>query len=150
MRYTIPAPAVCFLICCAALAVCLSLSLPATWAAETDTLPANLSAYRNKSRVLLLFAPSAGDSRYKKQNELFAGKEDGLTERDLIRLNVFEGQGTALRKQYGVKKGEFRVILVGKDGHTAHSTNHPMTASDLFQRIDRMPMRRDEMRRRGR
>lgn len=112
--------------------------------------PRSLSSYRDKNRVLLVFAPTAQDSRYKKQTELFAGKENGLKERDLVRLNVFEKPSSPLRKQYGVGVGDFRVVLVGKDGHTAYSTSRPVVTSDLFRRIDRMPMRRDEMRRRNR
>jgi hypothetical protein len=112
--------------------------------------PQSLSAYRDKNRVLLVFAPSAADSRYKKQSALFSGKESGLKERDLVRINVFEKPASSLRQRYGVGTGDFRVILVGKDGHTAYSTGRPVVTSDLFRRIDRMPMRRDEMRRRGR
>jgi hypothetical protein len=112
--------------------------------------PTNLSAYRDKNRVLVVFAPSVTDSRYKKQEALFRGNASGLKERDLVRFNVLGNPTTPLRKRYGVKSGEFRVILVGKDGHTAYSTGRPVVPSDLFRRIDRMPMRRDEIRQRGR
>jgi hypothetical protein len=37
--------------------------------------------------------------------------------------------------------------LVGKDGHTAVSSDKPLSADDLFARLDAMPMRQDEMRR---
>ncbi len=115
-----------------------------------DTAPQSLNAYRDKNRVLLVFAPSASDARYRKQSELLSGNDSGLKERDLLRFNLFESNGSALRKQYGVRPGQFRVLLIGKDGNTAYSTARPVVPSDLFRRIDRMPMRRDEMRRRGR
>jgi hypothetical protein len=41
----------------------------------------------------------------------------------------------------------FEVFLVGKDGHTAVSSDKPRCAEDLFARVDAMPMRQDEMRR---
>jgi hypothetical protein len=117
--------------------------------AADATPPRTLSDYRDKNRVLLIFAPSMADTRYRKQNDLIKGKEEGLKERDLVRINIFEKPGSPLRKRYGVKNGGFQVVLVGKDGHTAYRTEQPVPPSDLFQRIDRMPMRREEMRRRG-
>ena len=41
----------------------------------------------------------------------------------------------------------FEVFLVGKDGHTAVSSDKPRSAEDLFARVDAMPMWQDEMRR---
>jgi hypothetical protein len=111
--------------------------------------PRTLSDYRDKNRVLLIFAPSTVDARYKKQSDLIKGQEAGLKERDMVRINIFEKPGSPLRKRYGVKNGDFQVILVGKDGHTAYRTDQPVAPSNIFQRIDRMPMRREEMRQRG-
>jgi hypothetical protein len=37
--------------------------------------------------------------------------------------------------------------LVGKDDHTAVSSDKPLSADDLFARLDAMPVRQDEMRR---
>lgn len=130
--------------------------------AHADTPGADLTRYRDKNRLLLLFAPSATDSRYLQQAQRFAGKEqeEGLKERDLLRFNVFE-RGTsrrggidlsvreadALRQRFDIHKGQFKVVLVGKDGNTAYSASAPISASQLFGLIDAMPMRRDEMRR---
>ena len=115
-----------------------------------DTAPQSLSGYRDKNRVLLVFAPSASDARYRKQIELLRGNDSGLKERDLLRFNLFESGGTALQRHYGIRPGQFRVLLIGKDGNTAYTAVRPVVPSDLFRRIDRMPMRRNEMRRRGR
>jgi hypothetical protein len=128
----------------ASLTICLSAQ------AADAAPPQTLGAYRNKNRVLLIFAPSAADARFMKQNDLLKGKQDGLKDRDLVRIHIFEKPGSRLREIYGVKSGDFQTVLVGKDGHTAYRTEKPVTTSDLFQRIDRMPMRRDEMRQRGR
>ncbi|MBC8103964.1 MAG: DUF4174 domain-containing protein [Cytophagales bacterium] len=119
--------------------------------AEADTPPASLSRYRNRNRVLLIFAPSKEDPRYKKQDRLMSGEATGLKDRDLIRFDVLEQKGIVpLRERYGIRPGQFRVLLIGKDGSIAFSALRPVVASDLFGRIDRMPMRRDEIRRRGR
>jgi Domain of unknown function (DUF4174) len=39
----------------------------------------------------------------------------------------------------------FQVFFVGKDGHTALSSDQPLSAEYLFAKVDAMPMRRDEM-----
>ncbi len=129
--------------------------------AHADTPGADLGRYRDKNRLLLFFAPSPTDSRYIQQAQRFLGKAkaDGLKERDLLRFNIFE-RGTsrrdgidlsvreadALRQRFDIHKGQFKVVLVGKDGQTAYSASAPISASQLFGLIDAMPMRRDEMR----
>jgi len=111
----------------------------------------DLSRYRDKNRLLLVFAPSASDPRRARQDALLAGSRAKFADRDLLRFDIFErGAGAAaLRARYHVRPGSFRVLLVGKDGHVAFSQPMPVAFGDLTGRIDRMPMRRDEMRRRG-
>lgn len=118
--------------------------------------------FRDKNRLLLVFAPSASDPRWARQDALLAGSRAQFTDRDLLRFDLFEyGQSRGgrmslgrreaanLRARYRVRPGSFRVLLLGKDGHVAFGTPTPVALSGLTGRIDRMPMRRDEMRRRG-
>lgn len=111
----------------------------------------DLARCQDKNRLLLVFAPSASDPRWAHQNVLLAGSKVQFADRELLRFNVFErGVGAAgLRARYHVHPGSFRVLLIGKDGHVASSESAPVVLSSLMDRIDRMPMRRDEMRRRG-
>ena len=122
----------------------------------------SLKRYRDSNRLALVFAPDSENALYRKQAALWNGKRAGLNERDIVRFNVFErGGGTvggaalaaadarALCKQFGMRRGAFRVILVGKDGHTALSTGSPVSAARLFRLIDAMPMRREEIKRKG-
>ena len=123
----------------------------------------SLSNYRDKNRLALVFAPSKSDNRFVKQKALWETKNEGFSDRDLVRFTILtkgkstagstalsSGDAAALRRRFGIKANEFRVLLIGKDGHTAYSTEYPASASDLFRRIDKMPMRRDEIKRRGR
>ena len=55
----------------------------------------------------------------------------------------------AFRRYYRVGTTEFRAILVGKDGGSKLRQSTPVDSVRLFRLIDSMPMRRDEMRRRG-
>ncbi len=110
----------------------------------------DLSHYRGKNRLLLIFAPSKTDPRWQKQNVLLQNSGAAFRDRDLVRLDYLErseNPGTALRSRYGVKPGQFRVLLIGKDGHVASGGPTPIALSELTEQIDRMPMRREEMRR---
>lgn len=122
----------------------------------------DLSRYHDKNRLLLVFAPSAADSRWARQDALLRGSRASFLDRGLLRFDLFErgrsrragmplgrDEAVALRARYRVKKGSFRALLVGKDGHVAFGGPMPAALSVLTGRIDRMPMRRDEMRRRG-
>jgi len=111
----------------------------------------DLSRYRGRNRVLLVFAPSAADARLRRQNALLAGGGARMADRDLVRVNVLGGdRGRAgLYARYGVRPDQFRALLIGKDGHVVFGSSSPPALADITARIDRMPMRRDEIRRRG-
>lgn len=122
------------------------------FAMPTSTLAQNdLSQYRNRNRLLLVFAPSKADPRWQKQNALLAESAADFKERDLLRFDYLEhggNTGAALRTRYGVKPGQFRVLLIGKDGHVASGGPIPVSLTALTEQIDRMPMRREEVKRR--
>lgn len=113
----------------------------------------NLPRYQGKNRLLLVFVPSKSDPRRQKQNALLHNSAEAFRNRDLVRLDYLEtsgANGAAVRAHHGIKPGQFRVLLIGKDGHMASGSPIPIAVSELTSQIDRMPMRRDEMRRRGR
>lgn len=108
---------------------------------------------QSRSRLLLIFAPAQSDPHWQKQNALLRGSAAAFRDRDLLRRDYLEqgsNTGRALRSCYGIKPGGFRVLLIGKDGHVASGGQVPLSLGALTAQIDRMPMRRDEMRRRER
>lgn len=110
-----------------------------------------LDEFRWRSRLLVVVAPEPGDPRLARQKRLFEAAGRGVRDRDLVWI---EGVGRApraeeLRRRFGVPAGEFRALLVGKDGGAKLSSAEPIAVERLFGEIDAMPMRRDEMRRRG-
>lgn len=121
-----------------------------------------MSAYKWKNRPLLVFAPAAGGASMQRQLSIVRANFGGFRRRDMVvvvvrgnRVSMALGRGQrlnakALRQRYGVSASAFRAILVGKDGGAKISSGTPLNAGRLFQTIDAMPMRRDEMRRRGR
>lgn len=118
----------------------------------------NLARYRNRSRVLILFGPNRHDPRYQKQLREIAGQVEGLHDRQVEELHVLAsgpggtvkpGDGSLLRTLFHVRRGSFRVVLVGKDGEVAIDEREPVAAGQIFELIDATPMRRQELRRRG-
>ncbi len=117
--------------------------------AALTLLPAAAQA---RPRRLLVFAPSRSDARFQKQNALLAQSSAAFKDRDLLRTDIIgvEHGAARLRARYRVRGGSFRVLLIGRDGHTAYGGPSPVTLKSITSRIDAMPMRRDEMQRWGR
>ena len=111
--------------------------------------PSGIASFRGHSRVLVVIAPDVDDSRLDAQRRAVATEQDGARERDLVLVESCGDQPGAadLRQRFGVPRGAFRSILVGKDGGAKLSSAEPIPVEALFDEIDRMPMRRDEMRR---
>lgn len=121
-----------------------------------------MSAYRWKKRPLVVFAPSAGNPALARQRAIVNASAGGFRSRDMVVVYVIGGRvsaafgggpglsAAALRQRYGVNAGQFRVVLVGKDGGSKLRSAQPISARRLFGVIDAMPMRQQEMRRRER
>jgi hypothetical protein len=122
-----------------------------------------LEVHKGTYRLLLLFAPSAEDARYLEQVRSLQGCRDALEERDVRVFHLLErGQGAGngaevgpetaqrLRTTFSVAGGDFVVVLIGKDGTEKARYQKPVDPPDLFATIDRMPMRQQEVRERGR
>ncbi|MEH2000950.1 MAG: DUF4174 domain-containing protein [Nostoc sp.] len=118
----------------------------------------NLSSQKWQNRVLLIFAPSVDNQSYQQQMQLLQQKS-GFQDRDLVLIQVLatnksyangqlidESSAVKLRNRFGVNKENFRVILVGKDGGVKRSDTTPVQATAIFEQIDAMPMRQQEMR----
>ena len=79
----------------------------------------DLDAYQWKNSLILVFAPSSDSDVHKRQMQEFEGEEDGILDRDLIILELFEdGESRAgdmplsvsvaprMRRQFDVEAGE--------------------------------------------
>jgi len=110
-----------------------------------------------EKRVLLVFAPNNEDTEFRQQDAVLKAIGDGLIERDMSVIRAFSSnrlsvdgkayeQSTAgFYRQFAVQPGEFRVILVGKDGTVKLNRRSAVSDQELFSLIDSMPMRRQEM-----
>ena len=117
-----------------------------------------MSGYKGKYRPVVVFAPEAGDQRLARQREIVEALKPAFIDRQVVLVLVGGDRVTvelgpppamgaeALRARYGIAPGEFKVLLVGKDGGVKLASDKPMAAQALFRAIDAMPMRVDEMR----
>ena len=121
--------------------------------------PFSMDAFRWQRRPLLLFAGDEGDAHLQRQ---LAAVE--ATREPLRRARHGAGRrpdpGTLPRRgsdaerrgcrpppgSYGVEEGSFALRLVGKDGGVKRSDDEFVPVDALYDQIDSMPMRQQEMR----
>jgi hypothetical protein len=118
----------------------------------------DLKQFQWKHRLLLIFAMDENDPPFKKlQDEIIAQKAE-VEDRDLlvfeiVRRGLSRMNTTSLdpvtvdsiRKYYSVPQSTFKVILVGKDGGVKLTQYGMANLEEIFERIDAMPMRKNEM-----
>ena len=125
----------------------------------TPIQAADLGAYQWENRLLLIFAPSPADQRLAVLEKDLIDRSAGVQDRDLLVFRIFEsgpsyvdrrkltpGEAESLRRRFKVPCGDIRQILIGKDGGVKLTGDEKTTLQSLFDLIDTMPMRRQEMR----
>jgi hypothetical protein len=127
-------------------------------AAGSDTAIA-MTDYKWKYRPLVIFASDAGAPQLVAQRRIVAANRSALAERDIVVVWVVGNAVSAefgptprenaasLLARFGAEKGDFRAVLIGKDGGAKLTSASPITADRLYATVDAMPMRRNEMRR---
>ncbi|MFO7738870.1 MAG: DUF4174 domain-containing protein [Desulfatiglandaceae bacterium] len=126
---------------------------------NSDATSLNLSQFQWKNRLLLLFAPSPTHPSFDQLHKSLQVRNAGVKDRDLVVFEIFESDRStmnndsldpqtarSLREEFSVSQGEFRVILIGKDGGIKLKRQSQTRLEDIFSLIDAMPMRREEMR----
>lgn len=110
-----------------------------------------VAAQRWRSRVLVVSAPDPVDGRLLAQRAALGPVRGGLAERDLVVMEAIGNgaEAAALRRRLGLPDDAFRAVLIGKDGGAKLVSGEPIPPQTLFQTIDAMPMRRDEMKARS-
>ncbi len=131
--------------------------------------PTTLAAMRDCDRPLLIFAPDATDARLTAQLAELRLHAANLRERDVRASVILPGPASvsveALRgvptatltaaesarvvEDFKVEAAAFYVVLVGKDGGEKLRSETVLPIGKLDSTIDGMPMRQDEMKRKG-
>jgi hypothetical protein len=121
-----------------------------------------LGAHRWVHRLVLVFTPSRSNEASRTFEAALADAAAGIQDRDLV-VGWFTSDGgdrlgnddlapetvRQWRSRLGIDAEAFVVLLIGKDGGIKARYTEPPALSELFMLIDRMPMRRAELRARG-
>ena len=122
------------------------------------TMDVDITHLQWKKRLLLVFAADNAQSNFQSLANEISSRQADVDDRDLVVLEILESgtsrmnrsriepqKGASIRKQLGIAPDEFTVILVGKDGGIKLKRNDQVRLEEIFQLIDSMPMRQDEM-----
>jgi len=122
-----------------------------------------LEAYQWENRLLLIFSPTASHPDFIDIERELAASSCQVGDRDLVvgtlinkTAGYLDGKSLSkaarrsLREIFGIRSSEFRLLLIGKDGGEKFNSGAAVPLSKIFDRIDGMSMRRQEIRTRGR
>ena len=126
---------------------------------DRDVQSMDLGQYKWKNRLLFIFAPDDGHSLLRNLESDIAAQPGEVSERDLIVFKIIKNgpslmaetrldpqRAANIRAKFKASDQRFTCILVGKDGGVKLRTNDQIRLQDIFERIDAMPMRQQEMR----
>lgn len=119
----------------------------------------SLTQFQWENRLLIIFAKNRDHETYKSQMKSFSAVEEQLKERDVVIISIFaEGCSTIngnkitgssaskIAERFEGSTQTNSIFLIGKDGGVKLRKPGFLEPEDLFQVIDRMPMRQREMR----
>jgi hypothetical protein len=129
----------------------------------SPALGADLTSYRWKKRLMLVFSADTSEAEYVAFNQSLKQRLSEVQDRELIILRIFEKapsrimeqplqpeEAEKLRRRFSIKSGQLTVILIGKDGGVKMVKERRADIQEIFDLIDSMPMRQREMRKSGR
>jgi hypothetical protein len=132
------------------MAIALILAAPAVAAedpgfAPLDAANVTLSDFLWQRRPVVVFADSPADPAFAEQMALLESRWPELAERDVIVITDTEPQAEGDIRQKLRPRG-FALVLIGKDGNVELRKPSPWDVRELTRAIDKMPMRREEIR----
>jgi len=117
----------------------------AATAAPLSAVETNLNDFLWLKRPIVVFADTEADPRFQRQMELLEKRADALEARDVVVLVDTDPDALGpLRKQ--LRPRGFMLVLMGKDGGVKLRKPFPWDVRELSRAIDKMPMRRQELR----
>lgn len=116
--------------------------LPLTVVRAEET---EISDFKWKNRLVVVFADSPDDPAFIEQIELLASRVEDLTTRDVV---VIIDTNPEARSDIRLKMRPrgFMLTIVGKDGEVALRKPFPWSVREITRSIDKMPMRQREIR----
>ena len=102
-----------------------------------------LSRYLWKNRIILTFADDEDHPDLIKLKVEMKENNCEILNRDLLHFH-FSNEGKT-GNHTTTNDQSFRILLIGKDGGIKYESNRSVSLIQLFELIDSMPMRQDEM-----
>lgn len=116
-----------------------------------------------KKRLLLIFSTERADPLFNSIVNEISSRRGDVEDRDLVIFEILESgaskmnsselelqKAASFREPLKIPKNTFTVILLGKDGGIKLKRNENVRLEEIFQLVDSMPMRQDEMRQKDR
>jgi hypothetical protein len=132
-----------------------------TW--DTEATAMDLDQFKWKNRLLFVFASAANDPNFGALRREIAAQPAEVTDRDLVVFEILDSGASKMngsrldpqsaaffRDHFAVGQKAFTLILVGKDGGVKLRRHDRVALAEIFALIDSMPMRKEEMRQKGR
>ncbi|GAA0733656.1 hypothetical protein GCM10009430_48010 [Aquimarina litoralis] len=118
----------------------------------------DLTEHRWQDRLIIISADSYQHPKLLEQVNEFQNKTKELADRKLIIYQItptsyIKGiennqptRDNTLYKKYNSSQESFKFMLIGLDGGRRLQSNKVISAAQIFDQIDQMPMRRQELR----
>ena len=131
-------------------AALVALALPAVAAedpgfAPRDAAGVTLSDFLWQKLPIVVFADNPADPAFTEQLRLLESRWPELAERDVVVVTDTDPAAESEVRQALRPRG-FALVLIAKDGTVALRKPFPWDVRELTRAIDRMPMRREELR----
>jgi hypothetical protein len=121
----------------------------------------NLDKHQWENRIIIIKTTDENNAKYQKQIEEFKNEENGLLDRKLVLYKVvedtysfsdfnsksmdFQTISNPSKRNLFKHKHDFEVLLIGLDGGVKIVQQEVLTIQKLFNTIDAMPMRQNEL-----
>ena len=92
----------------------------------------NLNQYRQQNRIIVTYANSDQNAKLSKLRQDIQENSCGFKNRNLLHFHITE------------PNEDYKILLIGKDGGVKFEGENK-TLQQIFNQIDTMPMRRNEM-----
>ena len=102
-----------------------------------------LNQYLWKNRIILTFADDQDHPDLIRLKAEMKENECEILNRDLLHFHFSNDGKTG--NHITMNDQSFRILLIGKDGGIKYESNQYVSLIQLFELIDSMPMRQDEM-----
>ncbi|MEM9342904.1 MAG: DUF4174 domain-containing protein [Pseudomonadota bacterium] len=115
---------------------------------QFDAADVSLEDFLWLARPVVVFADTPADPRFQEQMDLLNARTGALADRDVVIITDTDPQANSdIRRK--LRPRGFMMALIGKDGGVKLRKPLPWSVREINRSIDKMPMRRQEIRERS-